>query len=348
MKITKKVISNLTKCYSVAPLEYQGKMGFLVAAEKIDRCLLFDAEGNEVETIWHEPGGVMSMVQVPGTDGQFLATQKFYSPNDSKEAQIVLVTPKEGKWDVKTLVQLPHVHRFDLITRNEVTYLIACTLKSGHEHKDDWSSPGKVYVAKLPNDLSQFVDHQQLQLDVIYEGFTKNHGYYKVKTQDADVAVISSEQGVFQFTPPVDEAGNWEIVQLLSEAASDATLVDLDGDGELELAVLAPFHGPSIKIYKKLAGVYQTIYTHPKPAEFTHALYGGQLCGKPTVVIGHREGDRTLMAFTMDKVSGQVQVENIDQGCGPANVLHYVKDGKDILIATNREIDEVAMYTLEA
>ena len=61
MKINKKIISNLTKCYSIAPLHYKGKDFFLVAAEKTDRCILFDLEGNEVDTIIR----LMSYYQVP-------------------------------------------------------------------------------------------------------------------------------------------------------------------------------------------------------------------------------------------------------------------------------------------
>lgn len=347
MKIEKKVISHLTKCYSIAPLRYHTQDYILVAAEKQDPCLLFDCDGNQVDKIWDGPGGTMSMVQVPGTDGQFLATHQFYSPNDSKEAKIVIVTPEsKGEWQVRTLVKLPFVHRFDILERNGVHYLIACALKSGHEYKEDWSMPGKVYAAVLPDDLSIFDDDHQLELKVIKDDMLKNHGYYRIPEKDKDTCVVSADSGVYLFTPPESPDGEWKIEQLIHTPASDAALVDMDEDDEKELIVLSPFHGDTISIYKKINNVYEKVYEYEKKAEFTHAIYGGMLCGHPAAVIGHRKGERNLIAFTWNKESGQYQSEIIDRDCGPANVFHYMKDGVDRLISANREIDEVALYTI--
>ena len=347
MKIEKKVISNLTKCYSIAPLHYQEKDHILVAAEKVDKCLLFDTEGNQEDVVWEEPGGVMTMVQDPGTDGQFLATHKFYSPNDSKEAKIVKVTPIEkGNWEVKTLVDLPFVHRFDILERNGVRYLIACALKSDHEYKDDWRFPGKVYAAVLPEDLSGFDEDHQLELKVIKDGMLKNHGYYKVEDEGVQTSVISCDGGVFQFIPPIEPDGEWEIRTLTTDAASDAVLVDFDEDGEKELAAIAPFHGDKVRFYKKVDGAFKLVYEFGESRNFLHSIYGGLLCGKPALITGHRKEERDLMAFTYNKEKASYEMEYIDRDCGSANVYHYVKDGKDMLVSTNREIDEVALYTI--
>lgn len=345
MKVEKKVISNLTKCYSIAPLHYKGRDHILVAAEKTDRCIMFDLDGNEEETIWSEPGGVMTMVQVPGTDGQFLATHKFYSPNDSKEAKIVIAEPGEGGWKVRTLVDLPHVHRFDILQRNGKNYLIACALKSGHEFKEDWSMPGKVYAAVLPEDLSSFDEEHQLELTVIKEDMLKNHGYYRVTDEGINTGIVSADCGVFQFIPPETEDGQWEIKTLLESAASDAVLLDMDGDGEKELAVLSPFHGDKISIYKKKDGQFLPVYEYERPAEFTHAIFGGLICGKPTVVIGHRKGERNLIAFTWNPDTASYESQILDEDCGSANVYKYSVGGVERMVSTNREIDEVALYT---
>ena len=50
--MNKKVLANLEKCYSIAPLHYKNADHILVAAEKTDRCILFDINGNEEETVW--------------------------------------------------------------------------------------------------------------------------------------------------------------------------------------------------------------------------------------------------------------------------------------------------------
>ena len=231
MKVTKKVIAHLNKCYSIAGLHYHDQDYVLVAAEKTDPCYMFDLKGNKVDTIWEAPGGVMTMQQLPGSDGVFLATHQFYSPNDSAEAKIVIVTPKDGQWEVRTLVDLPFVHRFDVLTRNGVRYLIACALKSGHEYKNDWSHPGKVYAAVLPDDLSQYDEDHQLALSVIKDNMLKNHGYYRNTKDGIESAVISCDNGVFRFIPPETQDGEWTIDTLLTVPGSDAVLVDLDGDG---------------------------------------------------------------------------------------------------------------------
>ena len=342
MKVSKKVISNLTKCYSIAPLTYQGKRHILVAAEKQDPCYLFDLEGNQEETVWEGPGGVMSMVQVPGSDGVFLATHKFYSPNDSKEAKIIIASPgPDGIWEIRTLVDLPHVHRFDIVTRNGVNYLIACALKSGHEYKDDWSSPGKVYAALLPADLSEFNEDHQLKLEVIKDDMLKNHGYYRVVRDGKMSSLVCCDSGVFRFYPPTSSNPQWTVETLLDTPASDATLIDLDSDGKDELLVLSPFHGDTVLIYREKDGKYQLDYEYPEKIEFLHAIWSGEIQGKPVVMIGHRKGNRDLLKFSWE--NGQYQAELVDHDCGPANDYDIHRDGKDYVIPTNREINAIAM-----
>ena len=356
MNVTKKVIGRLEKCYSIAPLHYNGNDYFLVAAEKSNRCILFDTDGNEKETVWTEPGGVMSMVQVPGSNGIFLATHKFYSPNDGADAYIVIVTPHgDGTWERRTLVDLPFVHRFDILTKNGKQYLIACTLKSAHAYKDDWRTPGKIYVAELPEDLSSFNDHHQLQLTVLQDGLLRNHGYGRIEEADgSDAALVSCANGIFKALPPENSSAQWKLEQLSPLSASDALLLDLDGDGTKELVVLSPFHGDTFSILhadegpSPEGGAYtKTVFEYPEKMPFLHAIYGGTLGGIPYVVIGYRKGKRNLVAVTYDGKTASYRTQIIDENCGSANVFHFVKGGKDFIVSANREIDEIALYEID-
>lgn len=350
MKVEKKVIGKLEKCYSVAPLVYNSEECFLVAAEKVNRCILFDKDGNEKGTVWTEPGGVMSMVQIPDTNGRFLATHKFYSPNDGAEAYLVLVEPDgSGGWSRKKIVDLPFVHRFDILTRGGKRWLVACTIKSAHAYKEDWRSPGKIYGAALPDDLAQFDENNPLPLAVLQDGLLRNHGYYRIKEAGGESGLVSCANGIFKVSPPDSESGQWRVEQFSPMSASDAVMLDIDGDGKQEIAVFSPFHGDTFSILKEKdlsspGEKFAKVYECPEKMEFLHALYGGPLCGKNRVVVGYRKGKRDIVAFSYD---GNSYVrDTIDEDCGSANVFHFVKDGKDIIVSANREIDEIAMYTL--
>lgn len=347
MKINKIKTHELEKCYSICPLTYNGKEHMLVAAEKINKCLLFDLDGNLEETIWDNPGGTMTMVQVPGSDGQFLATHKFYSPNDSKEAKIVLASPKgKDDWEIKTIVELPFVHRFDVVTSGGVNYLIACTLKSGHEYKEDWTSPGKIWVGRLPEDLSAYNEENQLELTVLKEGILRNHGYCRMTEGDKMWSVVAGATGIYKVMPPEEEGGQWTIEVLTEDPASDMLFADFDGDGEKEMLVMTPFHGNVLKIYKKVDGAYTCIHTFDKEYEFLHALWPISKDGKEAAIIGHRKGDRDLMACSYDGTGYVLEV--LDHDVGPANVRCYPKGDKIGLVSTNREIDQIAFYEIES
>ncbi|MFI3115444.1 MAG: hypothetical protein R3Y12_04795 [Clostridia bacterium] len=357
MIVNKIKTHNLEKCYSIAPLKYNEKDYILVAAEKTDSCLMFDLDGNLIDTIWEGPGGTMSMVQVPNSNGQFLATHKFYSPNDSKEAKIVVVTPKDGKWDVQTLVDIPHVHRFDIISRDGEYYLIAAALCTGRDFRDDWSLKykGKVYGAKLPADLSSYNENNQLELMVIKDQLFKNHGYYRGKENGYDYSVIGSEDGIFKVIPPAkdkfnpdhckDNETDFEVIKLLDLDASDMTLVDLDGDGDLEMITYSPFHGANLDLYKLKNGKYEKIWHFPEEFTFSHALWSGEINGKNIAVLGNREGKKQLIGVTME--NGEVKTEVYDENVGVANTLCYKNGDKTYIVSANREIDEIAFYEVK-
>lgn len=353
MKVTKKVISDLNKCYSIAPITVEGKPCFLVAAEKKDPCYLFSEDGEKLETVWTEPGGVMTMVQVPGVDGQFLATHKFYSPNDSLEAKIVIVTRKgKDDWEVRTLCNAPFVHRFGILNRGGTNYLIVCCLKTGHEYKNDWRFPGACFGAELPKDLSSYNEDNTLPLTLIMEGMLKNHGYSLTKHGGHDAALVGCEEGSFLFDPPAVKGGDWEVTQILDIPTSDSVLCDFDGDGKPELGVISPFHGNSLTIYHlDEHGNYvpQWKYGVPeKETEMLHATWADTILGKPSWIVGWRKGTKNTIIITWDAEAGDYRTEFIDKNTGCANAMHFVNSkGQDVVVGTNREIDEAALYILE-
>ena len=345
MKAEKRVIGSLNKCYACGTFSYDGEDHLIVAAEKKDPCYSFTADGEMKDVLWTQPGGVMTVLQFPDDHPVLMATYQFYSPNDSASAKIVYYTRGSDGWDCHVLCDLPFVHRFGIVERGGIRYLVACTLKSAHAFKNDWTCPGRIWVAQLPQHLEEFSAECQLQLTPLVSGLYKNHGF-AVHTDEAgcSFAVVGTENGIYRVIPPESEGGEWQADCLLETPCSDVLYLDFDGDGERELLVLSPFHGDTLSVYKKNGSTFEPVWQREKKMPFIHAIHAGRINGRWIAFVGNREEDRELVAVEYDN---GYQVSVLDQGAGPANCMFFEKDGSCRLLAANRETDEIALYELK-
>ena len=346
MRAEKKVIGSLTKCYAVAQFGYDGEKHLICAAEKQDPCYAFTLDGVQTDTLWEGPGGVMTLLEYPGEEGILLATQKFYSPNDSANAKIVWYAKEDGEWKCHVLCDLPFVHRFGIVTNGTKYYLVACTLKSAHAFKNDWTCPGRIWVSELPENIRAYDADHQLQLFPLESGLFKNHGFAVHEREDgSSFAVVGTENGVYIVIPPRNDEAGWTCENILPVPASDVLYLDFDSDGERELLVLSPFHGDTVSIYKKIDNEFVRVWEREKKMPFIHAIYGGKVNGVWNAFVGNREADRELVRIFYN--DGEYHVEVLDQGAGPANCMFFKNGDEMKIIAANRETDEIALYTLK-
>lgn len=181
MRYEKKVLAtDMVKCYAIGMLDGDDARSFVVATEKEGPCRRFALDGTAMEDVNEGPGGVMTVMQTPGRGDQLMATYKFFSPNfGADDAKIVTYTRQpDGSWRRSVLCDLPYVHRFGVLTGADgQAWLIACAIKGAcRQFKNDWLTPGAVYVAKLPTEnLEQFDEEHQLELTRLAGCQLQNH-----------------------------------------------------------------------------------------------------------------------------------------------------------------------------
>jgi hypothetical protein len=128
---------------------------------------------------------------------------------------------------------------------------------------------------------------------------------------------------------------------------SDIATADIDGDGELEIATIEPFHGCHFRVYKKIGGNYKMIYEHPEVSEFYHVAVGGMLRNRPIFIGGCRRGKQQLFYIDCCKKSPLIlEAKTIEEGVGPSNAIIINEPDRDIIACANREKGEAALYII--
>ena len=340
MKIEKKLLAKLERCYAPSFTVVDGELRILLATEGHGPCYQFRGQDFEQSTVWETPGGTMTMVPIPGKNGDFLAVQNFFPTFQAEKSAVVWAVPSaDGSWKIETILSLPFTHRFDILAVNGINYFIAATLCTSKKNKDDWSDPGKIYVGILPDQPGPF------SIRPIKEGLVRNHGYNRVLCNGKIAGLVTCDQGAFLVTPPQQPGEEWSVETLMETPIGDIAACDIDGDGEDEILTVEPFHGTRICIRKKIDGRYETVWEYTKPVDFGHVTWGGMLRGVPTFIAGCRKECADLFYVQCESTNPlKFKVGLIDAAQGPSNVAVVSTEKRDIIIAANRMVGEAVLY----
>jgi hypothetical protein len=288
-------------------------------------------------TIWEQPGGTMSFIPVPNKDDTYIATQNFLPVFLAEKCSINLVTYIDGSWNTKEIMPFPYLHRFELFRLNNENYFFGATLCKHKDFQQDWSKPGSIYVGKLSEDLSQ-----PFEVREIYSGITKNHGLWKALNIGKNGSfLVGGEEGGFKFSIPENPiTDTWKVEKIIENGVSDLALCDIDNDGELELATIEAFHGNICRIYKKTDNKYKCV--HEIEIDFGHVIWGGKLGASDHFILGYRGGDMKLLCINY--IDDKFSTTLIDEATGPSQISVKTVENKSIILAANRQINQLAIY----
>lgn len=340
MKIEKKHLDDIKRCYCASSIYMDACQYILLASEDPDTgCYMYSGDAYEKkEMVWKHPGGCMSIVPIPKREHEFLAVQEFYLKKSVSLAKIVWGRyNKTSGWVCKDVLSLPFIHRFDLYQVGDVTYFIGATIANAKQDKEDWSQPGRIYVGILPKDPSKGIE-----LSVLCDGLYRNHGYWHAVENGHDVGYFGSDQGIMRVVPPQHPNQAWTCEKILDGTIGEIATIDIDNDGEDEIMTIEPFHGDTIKIYKRIDGAYQEVYRYQNTIAFAHTLVATKLAGVATFLAGVRRDEAEL--FYVQYVDGRYVTKIIEKGVGPANICVVHEEHRDVIVAANHTKNEAAVY----
>ncbi len=339
MKIEKIHLDNITRCYCASHMDVDNETIALFASEDPSSvCNSYSLKDfKKIDTLWDDAGGCMSIIPFKNRKNEFLAVQEFYLKVSPSLSKIVWGKYNEGKWDIKEVLSLPYLHRFDIYSVGDVDYFIAATIAESKENKEDWSKPGQIYVGIIPDNPTSGIT-----LTKIVDGCFKNHGYYRGVHNDEVCGYFASEQGVLRVCPPTSTNQEWNIEKIMEGSISEIAFVDIDNDGKEKMMTIEPFHGNTIKVYKEINGQYKCVYTYSKEIDFAHALVGGKVNNINSFIAGVRRVNCEL--FILQYENNEFKEIIIEENVGPANIDLINTQECDYILSANHTKNEAAVY----
>jgi hypothetical protein len=350
MKISHRTLASLPRGYSIAVIpgtEIGGLPSFVAGSEGNRELLFFESPDFKPRVIADTPGGFISTWPLRVGDRLFLAASTLFKPGfDAADSRLVLYPLDRGEKPEPTLIgDLPYTHRVAILEHGDARYLLASTLCAAKKDKDDWTQPGGIHLAKVPDDPTQPWPMRQ-----IVTGMNKNHGMDRARIgkEKRDGYLLSCMEGLTFLTIPDDPDGSWPVESIDTDETSDAFAFDWDGDGEPEIFSISPFHGNVLAVHRNGSDGWSKEVIHDD-LSFGHIVWAGNLLGGPALLAGSRRDKRELRLYRPTSDGGiDPDYALIAEGIGPTQIAVLPQgDRRAVLYVAAHGVDEVRIYDLE-
>lgn len=349
MKVTKRTVASLERVYSIAVvpgLKVAGWPAFLAGSEGDDPLLYFEPPQYKAIEIADRPGGFMSLWAFEQDGSNYVVASTDFKPGFKAENCRIIVYPLDepGKGRCFEVGRLPYTHRVAVLDLDGQKCFLGSTLCSAKAFKQDWTQPGGVHLAVIPERLKTQWEFRQ-----IVTGLNKNHGmdFAQLEKTDRGGFLLSAMEGLFLMKIPESLEGQWEVETIAEGEHSDAFAYDWDGTGFAQIFAISPFHGNRVTIYRREQTTWcATVITDD--VCMGHVLWAGELLGRPGLLVGGRDGRKELRLYRKNGSQGkEFSHEILDEGIGPTQIA-VVDRGEDSagLIVAAHGVNEVRIYNL--
>ena len=346
MDFTRSTVARIDMPYPLGTLTLDGERCVVASTEDHGPILLSRPPYQEAHPVVEGPGGSMALVEDPDRPGELFAIMGCflgYRFQTGAVYHLLRDGPRAGDpWRATRILELPFAHRIAPVRRGGARWLLAASLAADKRDPADWSQPGTLVASRMPKKPGD-----PWEFAPVLSGIHRHHGMRAGRFMGRPCILVSGTEGLFAADLSTDGT-RWDFERVMESEVSEIAVLDIDGDGVEELVTIEPFHGNTLRIYRRDASRWSRIWE--TGLEFGHCLWAGSFGGAPGILASNRAGNRDLLLFQWkghapaDRGLPDPERTVVDAGVGAANMLVLEHGGGELIFSTNQVTGEIACY----
>jgi len=330
----KTVIHEMRMPYAVAVMGAGPGASVVCGTEDHGPLVRIDPPYREARQLASGPGGCMGVAADPAKPSDQYAIMGCFPGYRFQGGGVYLI---RAGTDPERVLDLPFAHRIGFGEHAGRRVLLAACLAADKKDAADWSQPGAVYAAELGDDPTR------LRLEPVLTGIHKNHGFLLARFEGRSSLLIGGQEGLLAVD--LETRGpRWPVRKVLPRETSEMALLDVDGDGRAELLTIEPFHGNTLRAYRRTPSGWTPFWEGE--LQFGHGLLAGAFLGMRSVLVSNRAGTKELVLFQFDPAAPERPHRIVlELGAGAANMAVISHAGKDHVLSANQAAGQIVLYT---